>query len=191
MYDVVTEENGIVYGILYGSRRLFFIKAGNSGGIYGYENKYLRMAEKINSEYGFSVLAASDPFEVTAKENMEADCRFVKKRFSDVNEIYAFGHSKGGQMLAAYAWMDPKIKRVLTVNAPLMLNFHKIKAGIERFEGEKITMVYGEHDPSFPYIDFLKNCGSSKLDLHIIQNADHHFTNRLERFLALPAKYLF
>lgn len=45
------EDAVIQYGIIYGNSKLFFIKVGQDGSIYGYNDKYVKMAERINEKY--------------------------------------------------------------------------------------------------------------------------------------------
>ena len=84
-----------------------------------------------------------------------------------------------------------KIKSVLAVNAPLMINLHKTKAGIKNFEGDMIHMIYGEKDPSYPYVEILRSSISPKFSYSTVKNADHKFTNMLEEFISLPERFLF
>ena len=59
----------IDYGIINGKYRnpsshiVVFIKAGLTGSIYGYENKYLQMSENLNRRFGVTVFVASNPEE--------------------------------------------------------------------------------------------------------------------------------
>ena len=191
MFDIITNENSIEYGIIKGNEKLFYIKVGNGGSIYGYENKYLSIAKQINAEYGFSVLVASNPVNLAIKDAIKYDNDFIDKHFPNTYDIFAFGHSNGGLMLASYAYLNPKIKNVLSINAPLMINLHKTKEGILKFNGEHMTMLYGEHDPSCRYSEILNSCKSSKFNYYIIKNADHHFKNMFEEFISLPKQYLF
>ena len=191
MFDKVAEKNGIEYGIVNGNDKLFFIKVGNGGGIYGYENKYLKIAERIHGKYGCSVLVSSNPIQISVRESVAHDFAFIEENFSDASEIAAFGNSQGGKMLVAYAYMCPKIKRVLAVNAPLMINLHKTKAGINNFEGDMIHMLYGENDPSYPYVEILRTSLSPRFGYSTVKNADHKFTNMLEEFISLPERFLF
>lgn len=191
MFDRIVEKNDTEYGIINGDSKLFFIKVGNGGSIYGYENRYLRMAEKIHNDHGCSVLVSGNPVEISIKDSIALDIEFIKEYFPDTVEIVAFGHSKGGQMLVSYAYLCPMIKNVLAVNVPLMLNLHKTKAGIKNFEGNKIHMIYGDKDPSFPYVGILDSSLSSKFGYSIVKNADHNFENMSDEFISLPEKILF
>ena len=184
-------EKNIEYGIIKGNGKLFYIKVGNGGSIYGYKDKYLSIAKQINAEFGFSVLVASNPVELAARDAMKYDSDFINKYFPNMDEIYAFGHSNGGQMLVSYAYLNPKIKKVLAVNVPLMINLHKTKEGISKFSGEQMTMLYGEKDPSFRYMEILKTSLSPIFSYSAIKNADHNFENILEEFILLPKRFLF
>lgn len=191
MFDRIVEKNGIEYGIINGNERLFFIKVGNGGNIYGDESRYLRISQQIRNTYGCSVLVASNPVEKTIKDSIVLDLEFIKDSFRDVVEVVAFGHSNGGQMLASYAYLYPIIKKVLAVNVPLMINLHKTKEGILSFEGTKMHMVYGDRDPSFRYLAVLNACVSSKFGYSVVENANHDFKNMLDEFTALPERFLF
>ena len=51
----------IEYGIVEGNNTIVFIKAGQNGSLYGYQNKYIRMAKNVNKKYGCSVICSSNP----------------------------------------------------------------------------------------------------------------------------------
>ncbi|MBQ8398777.1 MAG: hypothetical protein IJX08_02290 [Clostridia bacterium] len=191
MFDVLITENNTEYGIINGNSHLLYIKVGNGGDIYGKENKYLRIAKQIRAEHGCSVLVSSNPIDLSIKDCMVLDSAFIDKYFKSTHELYAFGNSKGGQMLASYAYLNSKIKRVLSVNAPLMINLHKTKEGLAKFEGERLTMLYGGRDQSMRYLPFLNALLSEGNSTTVIQNADHNFENMLEEFIDLPERYLF
>ncbi|MBR3996064.1 MAG: alpha/beta hydrolase [Clostridia bacterium] len=191
LFDVLIKENNIEYGVIKGNDKLLYIKVGNGGSIYGYANKYLSIAKQINGEYGLSILVASNPIELAIKESIKYDNDFIDRYFPNTKDIYAFGHSNGGQMLVSFAYLNPKIKKVLSVNVPLMINLHKTKEGISKFNGEHMTMIYGEKDPSFRYVEILDSSVSSKFSYYTIKNANHHFENMLEEFILLPKQFLF
>ncbi len=191
MFDNVVTKNKIEYGIIHGNNNLFFIKVGNGGDIYGYNNKYLKMSHQMHDEFDCSVLVSSNPVELNAKNSIMLDFDFIKENFKNIIEVNAFGHSNGGQMLISYAYMYPKIKNVLAVNVPLIVNLHKTKEGIKNFVGNKMHMVYGEKDPSFRYIEVLKSSLSPKFSYSTIKNANHHFENMLEEFILLPKQFLY
>ncbi len=181
----------IDYGIVNGDNTILFIKAGQDGSMYGYENKYLQIAKRINEKYGYTVITSSNPFDGrnpldNAIEVIEEYC---KNKFDDY-DIYYMGHSNGGIIGAWFGNNYEKIKRMLLINAPLMYNWHKTKDGIKKFGGELLSLVYGEYDQSIKYTELLLPLTNEKIKLNIIENEDHHFKNNMEDFLSLPEKYL-
>ena len=52
----------IRYGIIYGKNTIVFIKGGQDCSLYGYQNKYLKMAHNIHDKYGYTVIVSSNPF---------------------------------------------------------------------------------------------------------------------------------
>jgi hypothetical protein len=191
MYDEIIVRDKIEYGIIHGIGKLFYIKVGNGGDVYGSEDRYFRISRQIHDGYGCSVLVASNPVEMSLKEGMALDMDFARECFPDAVEIRAMGHSNGGQMLASCAYLYPEIKRVLAVNAPLIINLHKTKAGIKNFAGEKMHMVYGSKDPCFMYTPVLNACVCEKFSYSIVENANHDFKDMAEEFVALPKQFLF
>ncbi|MCR5457352.1 MAG: alpha/beta hydrolase, partial [Clostridiales bacterium] len=147
----------IDYGIVYGNNTIVFIKAGQNGSIYGYENKYLIMADTINRKHGYTVICSSNPFDGTNPLDNAMDIidDYVKQKGFDDYVIYYMGTSNGATIGAQYGYMYPKIQRMLLVNAPLMINLHKTKEGIKKFVGEQMIMIYGDMDPSSSYIKTL------------------------------------
>lgn len=190
MFDILIDAHNTNYGIIKGDQRLLYIKVGNGGDVYGNENRYLRIAKHANAAYGFTVLVASNPQECSIKDAMTIDSAFMDAQFPSICEILAFGHSKGGQMLLSYAYLNPKIKKVLSVNAPLMINLHKTKDGIAKFKGERLTALYGEKDQSARYIALLKSGLPASCSCSVIPNANHGFENMLEEFISLPERFL-
>lgn len=137
------EENIIDYGIIKGNETIIFIKSGQDGTIYGYQNKYLNIAQEINKKYGYTVICSSNPFD----GNNPLDNAFQvineyvnNNKFKDY-KIYYMGHSNGGLIGIRFGINYPQIKRMLLINTPLMINIHKTKECIKNFKGEKLTMV--------------------------------------------------
>ena len=57
--DITTIE----YGIIEGNNTIVFIKSGQNGSIYGYNNKYIKMAKRLNKKYKCTVICSSNPFD--------------------------------------------------------------------------------------------------------------------------------
>lgn len=171
------------FGIVFGTNVLVYIKTGNGGNIFGYENKYVKIANRIYDELGYAVLVAANPVEEQC--NLQSEMGKVFDAFGVHNtfdDIVYIGFSDGANIGAQQGYLIPEIKRMLLINGPLMINFHKTRRGIVDFENEKIEMVYGTQDPSYKYVELLDSIDSKVLLVNILENIDHFFTNALSEF---------
>ena len=88
------EKIVIDYGIMEGNNKIIFIKSGQDGTIYGYQNKYLNIAYTINKKYGYTVICSSNPFDGT--NPLDNAMNVIEKYCSKNNyknyEIYYMGH---------------------------------------------------------------------------------------------------
>lgn len=181
----------IDYGIVEGNNIIVFIKAGQNGSLYGYQNKYIKMARRINKKYGCSVICSSNPFDGNNPlDNAMEIIEDYAKKFEDY-KIYYLGYSNGALIGSWFGTKYPKIKRMALVNGPLMFNYHKTKEGALNFKGESIYFIYGEHDQSIGYADLLRGIENDKIKLFIENGQDHHFSKSEEEFQKIPDKYLF
>mgnify|MGYP002800397735 FL=1 len=164
------------------------ILTGLGGSADGLGNKYSRIAEYVQSDYGFPAFIVPTPKDVWEKKERffdEVAARFIQNKTC----VYLMGVSAGATMALWYAAKYPQIKRVLCVNPVLNINLHMTSNGVRNFSGEKLAVVFGEKDPSakwaklFPALPCLK--------VHIIPDADHVFCGKLDEFIDLPKKYLF
>ena len=159
------------YGIVFGANVLV------------YKNKYLKIANRINDELGYAVLVAANPVEEQC--NLQREMKKVFDAFGVYNtfdDIIYIGFSDGANIGAQQGYLIPEIKRMLLINGPLMINFHKTKRGIVAYENEKIEMVYGTQDPSYKYVELLDSIDSKVLLVNTLENIDHVFTNALSEF---------
>ncbi len=195
-YDIIehrTFNNAIIdYGIIKGNNTMVLIKAGLDGSMYGYNNKYLRMAESINNNYGYTIICSSNPSctEDPLQDAMEMINDYCKKENYSEYTIYYMGYSNGGLHGAWYGYKYPLIRRMILVNAPLMFNWHKTKDGIKQYSGEKLTLIYGSQDQSIGFVDLLKPLLNDKVKLEIIDGENHLFSNGKYDFIKLPEDYL-
>ena len=181
----------IDYGIVEGNNIIVFIKAGQNGSLYGYQNKYIKMAKRLNKKYGCSVICSSNPFDGNNPlDNAMTIIEDYAKRFDDY-KIYYLGYSNGALIGAWFGIKYPKIKRMALVNGPLMYNLYKTKEGALSFKGESINFIYGEYDQSIGYVELLKSIENDKIKVFIEEDQDHHFSKSEEDFQKIPEKYLF
>lgn len=181
----------IDYGIVEGNNIIVFIKAGQNGSLYGYQNKYIKMAKRLNKKYGCSVICSSNPFDGNNPlDNAMKVIEDYAKRFDDF-KIYYLGYSNGALIGAWFGIKYLKIKRMTLVNGPLMYNLYKTKEGALSFKGESINFIYGEYDQSIGYVELLKSIENDKIKVFIEEGQDHHFSKSEEDFQKIPEKYLF
>lgn len=166
------------YGIIFGNKKLIFIKTGRGGSCYGHNNKYLNFANKISKLYGYSVVISSYPAESIC--NLQEEFEEIKSYIADYEDVYFIGISAGALLGAQQGYLNDKITRMLLVNGPLMINWPKTKRGIERFQGESVEMIYGTKDPSYRYYEILNCINSDKFMCAAIEKADHNFAGMEE-----------
>ena len=71
-----------------------------------------------------------------------------------------------------------------------MINFHKMKDGVEEFVGKKLVFIYGSKDPSLNLIGLLDVIENKKVSYDIIEGEDHNFSKNKCSFEYLVEKYL-
>ena len=171
----VTKEDGlkIGYGLIHGNSRIVIIKAGAGGDHIGYEEKYLKMAR----------LLRDDSFE-------RGDVAVIQALIAEMGgevELYYIGNSKGSTQGLLMATKYFAFRRMVLVNMPLMLNFHRIKEALTRADTE-IRFVYGEGDPSISYVPFLRNASAkegslARTEIVTVDGADHNFAGMTDVFI--------
>ena len=186
-FDGTLRLCGIDYAILHGDCKIVLIKAGLGGDCYGGENKYLRMAQALRERYGCSVIVASNPHD--GKSHVDADSEAVNGYIADrglcAPEVYLFGNSEGCVKGLALANQIP-CRRMVLVNMPLMINFHKTKRYIAVLPQTEIVAVYGERDPSASYVPFLDG-KFANLRVRTVAGADHNFNGMIQEFIDLAS----
>lgn len=181
----------IEYGIIEGNNTIVFIKSGQNGSIYGYNNKYIKMAKRLNKKYKCTVICSSNPFD--GNNPLDSAFTVIEKytsKFEDY-KVYYLGFSNGALIGAYFGINYPKIKRMLLVNMPLIYDINLIKNNLNNFNNEKVTIVYGSLDYSSNLLENIKDIKSNRVDIKVILNEDHYFSKDEEDFYSLPEKYLF
>lgn len=180
-------DNQIDYGFVFGGNRqkILLVKAGQGGSIYGYRNKYLKLACEMRELYGFSVVCASTPS--SDINQMAQFAEVVKSEFeiSGQTLIYFMGMSMGASIGCIGRELFPEISRFLLVNPPLMINTTKICRSAKAFDGNMMTFVFGSLDPSAHLAGLLKLHESESMRVVIVPGQDHHFSRNEFRLLEL------
>ena len=187
--EIVTD-----YGIMDGNSTILLVKAGNGGSHRGYEDKYLRLADHINRAHGWSVLCASNPQngDKTLEGAMQIVREYAAGRGFEKFQVYYMGFSDGALIGARCGADHPEIRRMVLVNGPLMMNWHRTKAGILRFFGESATFVYGSLDPSYRYAELIRvlEKKNPRIHLEIADGQDHYFSKNGFDLAELAERYL-
>lgn len=169
-FTQVFTSNDMSIGYIPGSSKVLFIKTGQGGTIYGYDNKYLNLAIEVNEKYGHTVFVSatsSDSQEVYGRDMQLLEQCLGTSEY----EIFYLGVSKGGLIGIWYGADEPRMAKMVSVNAPLMINFHgKTLPSIKKLGREKLTMIYGSLDPSYKYVPFV----DKNANVQIIEGADHN-----------------
>ena len=180
-------DNQIDYGFVFGGDRqkILLIKAGQDGSIYGYRNKYLKLACEMRELYGFSVVCASTPSSDISQ--MEQFAEVVKSEFEigGQTRIYFMGMSMGASIGCIGRSLFPEISRFLLVNPPLMINTIRICRSAKAFDGNMMTFVFGSLDPSAHLAGLLKLHESENMRVVIVLGQDHHFSRNGFQLLEL------
>lgn len=180
-------ENQIDYGFVFGGDRqkILLIKAGQGGSIYGYRNKYLKLACEMRDLYGFSVVCASTPS--SDINQMVQFAEVVKSEFeiSGQTQIYFMGMSMGASIGCIGRALFPEISRFLLVNSPLMINTTRICRSAKAFDGDMMTFVFGSLDPSAHLAGILKLHERENMRVVIVPGQDHHFSKNEFQLLEL------
>ena len=184
---VIEDGLKIGYGLIHGNDRIVIIKAGAGGNCIGAEEKYLKMARFLHDTYDCTVLCLSN----YANDSFErGDVAVIRELIAEMGgevELYYIGNSNGSTQGLLSATKYFAFRRMVLVNMPLMLNFHKIKEALTRADTE-IRFVYGERDPSISYVPFLRNASSkegglARAEIVTVGGADHNFAGMTDAFI--------
>ena len=183
----------IEYGIIDGNKTIVFIKAGMEGSCYGYENKYVKIGRLLNEKHGCSIISSSNPlgYHTDFAAEMDFIRDYAKQQNMKDSQVYFVGHSNGAALGIINACKFPEIKKLVCMNAPLMMKPQLLIHGIKEFSGEKMNLVYGSKDASFNMVKLYSELESDKIDFVRIHGADHNFTGCLDLFIELPGVLLF
>ncbi len=186
-FERIMQTDSLHIGCFIGSNKVLFIKTGQGGSIYGNDNKYLGFAIWVRETLGFSVFVSATTIDTA--DSFLADMRAVEECLgSDDFEMYYVGVSKGGLIGIWHGCNEPRIRRMLSINAPLMINYHgKTLPGVKKLGREALTLIYGSLDPSYPYVPFVEK----HAHVEIIRGADHNLVGSPIAFSELVNTYLF
>ena len=171
------------------SKRVVLILPGVDGSVDGYENKYVRMAERIIEKQNKAVVRVSNAF-ITSfhwEDNFRKAIEYItanaKEYFGhDTVSIEVVAHSAGASVVAWLAHEYPNIDKLLLINMAAEVNLDKILDGLTKYKGE-VDLILGSGDPSLSFATMLPD----NVIVSIIDGADHYFSGEhLDTFIKLP-----
>ena len=190
VYKIAVNEGEVEYGCVSGNGKIVYIKAGMGGNFLGYEDKYLKIARGLNERFGCSVICASNPCPLPILADKMIIDEFLSRHKTCTAELFFFGHSNGGVKGLELAASGVPFERMVLVNMPLMLNFHKTVQWINASPETNIVAVYGEKDSSYRYIPFLQIKNFQNVEIVKIADADHNFKGMIKEFIVLADKVM-
>lgn len=187
LHEHLPDGSVLEYGIVHGNEEIVLIKSGRGGTARGEDDKYVRMAHRLLQARGCSVICSPNPVDCNATYEVD---RCVIEAYAAQNDLPNFSLSLIGSSNGAYqnlflAEQMHQTKALLCINMPLMLNYHRTVALLERMGHIEKIFAYGTCDPSCSYLRFLENRSLPRCRILRIDRADHCFTGQLERFVAL------
>ncbi len=193
-YDEAFHYHEMDVGAIYGKQGILLIKTGAGGSIHGRDDKYLHLARYAHDMHGFaSFTVTTSPLpqvDTEMEHAMEIVTRY-REYLSRMVPVYFFGMSKGALEGATCLCCYGFVSRALLINMPLMINWHKSKAGIEQFTGESITAVFSTHDPSYRYSKIMQCIKNDRGRLYIDEGKGHTYDGDEARLIELSERFLF
>ena len=193
-YDEAFHYQEMDVGAIYCEHGILLIKTGAGGSIRGRGDKYLHLVRHAQEMYGFAaftVTTGSMPqVETEMKQAMEIVSRYRTYLGRDV-PVYFFGMSKGALEGAVCLYRYDIVSRALLINMPLMINWHKSKAGFEQFTGESITTVFSTRDPSYRYSEIMQCVKNDRVQLYIDKDKNHSYDGAEAKLIELSERFLF
>ena len=190
-FDFVYEKGSsdgekITYGILNGDAKVVLIKAGAGGSHNGYSDKHLKMAHLLKEACGCTVICSSFPDDKLSQENdAEAILSYVEEHGISNPSLYFIGSSRGAYHGLTFLRRSLNFKRMLLINMPLMINYHKIKAALKAAGETEVIFAYGDKDPSYSYLPYLRLSCEPSSQIVTVEGADHNFSGKTEEFVEL------
>ncbi len=193
-YDEVFHYHEMDVGVVYGEQGILLIKTGAGGSIRGRGDKYLQLARHVHEMHGFAAFTVTTGAMPLVEAEMEHAIEIVTRYRESLGRavpVYFFGMSKGALEGAACLYRYGIVGRALLINMPLMINWHKSKAGIEQFTGESITVVFSTRDPSYRYSEIMQGVKNDRVRLYIDEGKDHAYDGDEARLIECSDKFLF
>ena len=176
-------EESVDYGFVFGNNKIIFIKAGTGGGIYGYQDKYLKMAHRVHERLGATVICSSN-YEKCLRMDKKA-IEWCEKCLKPANaELYFVGVSDGADQCITLAGNVPS-KKLLCINPSFVPEHDPSDRLIICSKTDKI-FVYGTKDEEGCEIaPELLARKIPNFEIKWAEGADHEFHGMIDEFISL------
>lgn len=174
------------YHFVIGNEKIVFIKAGAGGSERGYEDKYIKLAERINERTGATVITASNPIDPICDAPDAQEILWVVNRMGFEHfELCFVGVSDGAYLNLELAKQFAETRKWIGINTSFT-SVNELGARFNALPNVTKLMIYGTKDDDFDeVVPALSTMSSDNFVMEFIEGADHRFTDMLEEFIAL------
>lgn len=191
-WDLTEDEEGqfsgdkFNYNFVLGNEKIVFIKAGAGGSERGYQDKYIKMANRIHERNGATVICASNPMDPICDSPDAQEIRWVVSRLGVKEfELYLVGVSDGAYLNLDLASQFPETTKWVGINASF-ISVSDLETRLKALSGVSKIMIYGTEDDDFnEVVPALREISCSNFALEFVDGADHSFTDMLDEFISL------
>ena len=196
VWDLEEQEEGELsgekfnYHLVFGNEKIVFIKAGAGGSERGYEDKYIKLAERINERTGATVITASNPIDPICDALDAKEISWAVKELGLANfELYLVGVSDGAYLNLELASHFPETVKWIGINASF-ISIPDLKVRLNALPDVAKLLIYGTQDDDFDeVVSALNKMHCDNFAMEFVEGADHSFTDKLDEFIAL-AEYI-
>ena len=174
------------YHFVIGNEKIVFIKAGAGGSERGYEDKYIKLAERINERTGATVITASNPIDPICDAPDAQEILWVVNRMGFEHfELCFVGVSDGAYLNLELAKRFTETRKWIGINTSFA-SVNELGARLNALPNVTKLMIYGTKDDDFDeVVPALSTMSNDNFVMEFIEGADHRFTDMLEEFFAL------
>ena len=174
------------YHFVIGNEKIVFIKAGAGGSERGYEDKYIKLAERINERTGATVITASNPIDPICDAPDAQEILWVVNRMGFEHfELCFVGVSDGAYLNLELAKRFTETRKWIGINTSFA-SVNELGARLNALPNVTKLMIYGTKDDDFDeVVPALSTMSSDNFVMEFVEGADHSFTDMLEEFVAL------
>ena len=174
------------YHFVLGNEKIVFVKAGAGESERGYDDRYIKLADRINEQTGATVITASNPIDPLCDYLDSLEIDWAVKELGFVNfELHLIGISDGAYQNLELAKRFTKTKKWIGIN-PSFISMPDLKERLNALPNVAKLMICDTKDEDFDEVVLkLVEMSCDNFALKFVEGADHNFTNMLEEFIDL------